>query len=137
MLIWMKWIDREARRIRVKSIILLGHRKREWQWKEWLRWEGLKSFIPALVIIPIHLFALTLPNLLLALIVASCFVRVVFVLAHASVVALRLNKRREAFLNAAGYDLTISSIWSDKNAWKVGLSGGTLHDFLKTRRSKG
>ena len=97
----------------------------------------MKSFIPALVIIPIHLFAFTLPNLLVALILASCLARVVFVFAHAGAVALRLNKRREAFLDAAGYDVTISSVLSDKNAWKVSLSGGTLHDFLKTRRPKG
>lgn len=97
----------------------------------------MKSFIPALVIIPIHLFAFTVPNLLLALIVASCLAHVVFVVANASAVALKLNKRREAFLDAAGYDLTISSVLSDKNAWKVSLSGGTLRDFLKTRRPKG
>lgn len=97
MLIWMKWIDREARRVRVKSIILLGHRKQQWQWSEWLRREAMKSFIPALVIIPIHLFVFTLPNLLSALIIASCLARAVFVLAHAGAVAFRLNKRREAF----------------------------------------
>jgi hypothetical protein len=130
----MNWVNREARRVRVKSIILSGHRKRTSQWNEWLGWEGMKSFVPALLLIPIDQFVYAFPRAILAGLLAACFARFLFVLIHAGTVALRLNERRGAFLKASGYDLTAYSLLADKEAWKVSLSGGTLHDLLKTRR---
>ncbi len=58
----------------------------------------------------------------------------IFIFAQASVVAMKLNERRAVFLKASGYDLTLSSGMFDKAAWRISLSGGTLRDFLKTRR---
>jgi hypothetical protein len=130
----MNWVKREARRVRVRSIILSGHRKRDAQWDGWICWEIFKSLIRAYLLLPIDALVFPVPHLLYVMLIAACFAHTMFVLFHAGTVALRLNKRRGAFLEASGYDLTISSVLTD--AWKHGFTGGTLRDFLVTRRPK-
>ena len=101
-----------------------------------MRWEGIKSFIPALLLVPIHLLVVPLPHGLIAVLLAACAARGIFVFVNAGIVALRLNDRRAAFLKAAGHDLSLSSLLADGEAWKVSLSGGTMRDFLTTKEAR-
>lgn len=129
----MSWVKRAARRVRVKSIILSGHRKASHLWSDWLRWELFKAMLPIIPMVLFEVRGISLPTYLWITAIAAFLGYYVFVLLQAGLVAFELNDRRAAFLKRAGYDLTLASVMLDRKAWQLGPAA-TMRDFLRTRR---
>lgn len=133
---FMNWLKRGWRRVRVKSIIQASYRRPEGQWERWLRWEIAKSFFPALVAVPFGALLRGIPGAVWVALLILCLSHAAFTLVNAGIAVRRLNRRRSAYFEAAGYDLTFTSLLRDREAWKNSLARGSMRDFLRTRGRK-
>ena len=131
------WIRKTTRRIRVKSIILSGHRKDFDRWGAWVRWEGTKPLFPLLLLILVEMFVVQLPRPLWMTLLAGCTAYWIVFGVTAFSAAFRLNARRNAFLKKAGYDLSLRSLLDDPSVWKSKPPGWTMRDWLKAQRKQG
>lgn len=131
----MGWLKRSARRVRVRSIILSGHRKPFDRWRDWLRWEILKAALPLVPLLVIQLMVTDLPTLVWMVTIAAFLLYGVFILLNAAGAAFTLNNRRNAALIKAGYDLSRASL-TDPALWRRARSAGTMRDVLERQTPK-
>ncbi|RZJ17130.1 MAG: hypothetical protein EON91_10415 [Brevundimonas sp.] len=113
----------------MKSVLLSSVRRRGSAWKEWVGFEFSKSLIPIGAVSLAGLAGLPIPFWVAMATMAIAGAWVLFVGANALPVTMRLDRRREAFLKVAGYDLGIS-VMSDNTAWRHALSGRPRRDYL-------
>ena len=116
-----------ARRIRVRSILLSSYRRRADAWLEWLRFQMAKGFIPAGFMALLGVAGAPIPLWLSGIVIAGAIMWMLFVGANAFPPVVRLERRRAAFLKAAGYDLGGSV--SDRKAWRHTLAGNPPKEY--------
>lgn len=128
-----------GRRVRVKAILLSGARKQPRRFQRWLRVETVKGLIPAVLAVLASYLGSPVPLWAAAGLIAASLVWMCGVLFNALSAALRMTKRHQAFLAAAGLDMSLGSLMRDKEMWAQTSSGATLREVLtvlKSRRSK-
>lgn len=123
-----------GRRIRVKSILLFSARKRSHVWGDWLKLEMCKGLVPAVVGLGLTILGLAVPVWLGGLLVGAGLVWMAFVLIQAAPPAFRLNRKHEAYFRAAGLDLSLKTVMTSREAWRMANRDGTLRDFIALRR---
>ena len=123
-----------ARRIRVKSILMSSYRRRAGAWDTWLRWETTKSLAPLLVVAIVSA-GMTPPLWLGIGMGAWALGWTSLVLVNAISAVTKLNRRRDAYLKAMGYDPDLS-VMADADAWQASLSGRPTREYIKAYLQK-
>lgn len=124
-----------GRRIRVKAVLLSSSRSDFAKYDSWLRFEMVKGAIPLVPPLIGGLSGRPLPSALSYVLAAIGFGWMIFVLAHASVAAFRMNRRHAAYMKAAGVDTDLRSILGDKALWRKSTGSMTMREFIAARRT--
>ena len=125
-----------GRRIRVKAILLSGARKPSGRFQEWLSFESAKGFVPAALAVVASALGMSIPLWVAAGLIGMGMAWMVFVLSNALSAALRLIRRHQAYVDAAGLDLSLGSLMRDGEMWKVSSRGATLREVIAVLKSR-
>jgi hypothetical protein len=128
----MKLLRWATRRVRVRSVILSGHRQPPNRWATWLEWESLKVCLPAILLAIVEVTVTDVPDVLWAAVLIGSLGCALLLIVSATGVAYKLLRRRTAYLKGAGYDLSVRHGLLDLRAWRQGPKG-TMREFLKSR----
>lgn len=93
--------------------------------------KGVIPLVPPLIA---GLVGTPLPSALSYVLMAAGFGWMIFVLAHASVAAFRMNRGHAAYMKAAGVDTDMGTILGDKALWRKSAGGLTMREFIAARK---
>ncbi|HRO34037.1 MAG TPA: hypothetical protein PLQ03_11570 [Brevundimonas sp.] len=120
----------------MKSILLSSARKRPGAWGDWLKLEIGKGLVPPILFLGLRTAGLPVPIWLGAFLCIGAVVWMTFVLVTAVPAAFALNRRHQAYLDAAGIDQGWQRLIVSREAWGLARRDAPMRDVIALWRSE-